>query len=75
LKSYEIDITIDEIKAMMKTNGYGLLRKIEDEGWMAPEFLKADGLDGTEKIHLLRKWYNQHKPHQKIDEHGQLKLI
>ena len=68
-------MTIDEIEAMMKNNGYGLLRKIEDEGWMGIDFLKADGLDGTHKISVIRKFYNRHKPHQKIDQHGQLKLI
>ena len=68
-------MTIREIEAMMETNGYGLLRKIENEGWMGIEFLKADGLDGTHKISVIRKFYNRHKPHQKIDEKGQLKLI
>lgn len=75
MKSYKIDMTIDEIEAMMKNNGYGLLRKIEDEGWMGIEYLKSEDGDGTHKISVIRKFYNRHKPHQKIDDKGQLKLI
>ena len=75
MKSYKIDMTIDEILVMKRTNSYGLLRLIEDSGWMGIEYLKAEDGDGTHKIYLIRSFYNRHKPHQKIDEKGQLKLI
>jgi hypothetical protein len=75
LKSYKIPLTISEIEAMKKNNSYGLLRLIEDSGWMGIEYLKAEDGDGTHKIYLIRSFYNAHKPHQKIDENGQLKLI
>lgn len=69
-------MTIDEIKAMMKNNSYGLLRMIEDKGWMEIQYLKSENGDGTEKIYLIRKFYNQHKPQKRIDrETGQYKLI
>ena len=69
-------MTIDEIEAMMKNNGYGLMRKIEDEGWMGIEFLKADGDDGTHKISLIRKFYNKNKPKKIIDtDTNQYKLL
>jgi hypothetical protein len=69
-------MSIDEIKAMMKNNSHGLFHLIEDKGWMGFEYLKNDGLDGTERIYLIRKFYNDHKPQKRIDkETGQYKLI
>jgi hypothetical protein len=47
---------------------------IEEENWMGLEYLIPDD-DGMHKIYLIRSFYNKHKPHQKIDEKGQLKLI
>lgn len=49
---------------------------IEDNGWMGIEYLKDEDGDGTHKIHLIRKFYNQNKPKKSIDkETGQYKLI
>lgn len=61
---------------MIKNNSYGLYCMIEDNGWMGIEYLKDEDGDGTHKIHLIRKFYNQHKPKKSIDEEtGQYKLI
>jgi hypothetical protein len=60
---------------MKKNNSYGLLRLIEDSGWMGIEYLTPDS-DGMHKIYLIRSFYNSHKIKQPICEKtGQLKLI